>query len=413
MAYKFTKLFTLDTVNKVGSYAFKKLSTNGYLFLELSLEGDILTMYGMNEGVSKTITIYDDITPVTSISGVTGMSVTYDLSQLNLAAGEHYISAQVSAEGYIDSALVTVTYTVIPSLTAPTIELDEDTLNIYDDEGIATSYDILVDGEVVDTVEAEVDTNFLTFSSPSTFTLGVADNTKYWDGSLEYSTDAKTWNTWSGTSAISSSADGKLYMRGTGNTVITGSTASATIARWVLTGSDISCSGNIETLLDYATVKNGEHPTMADSCFRNLFRDNTSVISAPELPATALIDNCYRSMFYGCTALTIAPALPATVLSPSCYMYMFARCENLVTLPRLPATVLSPSCYMYMFYYCIKIKMSKSYDSTYKNSYRIPSSGTGTTATDALTSMFVTNNGAPFTGEPSINTTYYTSNTVV
>ena len=40
----------------------------------------------------------------------------------------------------------------LPSLTAPTIELSETTLNIYDEEGLATSYDILVDGEVKATV---------------------------------------------------------------------------------------------------------------------------------------------------------------------------------------------------------------------------------------------------------------------
>lgn len=39
-------------------------------------------------------------------------------------------------------------------LATPTIELDGDTLNIYDEEGLATSYDILVDGVVMDTVSA-------------------------------------------------------------------------------------------------------------------------------------------------------------------------------------------------------------------------------------------------------------------
>lgn len=42
-------------------------------------------------------------------------------------------------------------------LTAPAIELDGATLNIYDDEGIATSYDILVDGVVMDTVEVSAE----------------------------------------------------------------------------------------------------------------------------------------------------------------------------------------------------------------------------------------------------------------
>lgn len=35
---------------------------------------------------------------------------------------------------------------------------------------------------------------YLAFSSPSTFTINVVDNVKYWDGTLEYSTDASSWN---------------------------------------------------------------------------------------------------------------------------------------------------------------------------------------------------------------------------
>lgn len=44
-------------------------------------------------------------------------------------------------------------YIVPYPLTAPTIDISESTLNIYDEEGLATSYDILVDGEVKATVE--------------------------------------------------------------------------------------------------------------------------------------------------------------------------------------------------------------------------------------------------------------------
>lgn len=40
------------------------------------------------------------------------------------------------------------------NLAAPRIEIADNILNVYDDEGIATSYDILVDGVVMDTIEA-------------------------------------------------------------------------------------------------------------------------------------------------------------------------------------------------------------------------------------------------------------------
>ena len=32
---------------------------------------------------------------------------------------------------------------------------------------------------------------------------------------------------------------------------------------------------------------------LADSCYKNMFRDCTSLTHAPELPATALANNCY------------------------------------------------------------------------------------------------------------------------
>ena len=47
-------------------------------------------------------------------------------------------------------------YTIEIQLVTPEISLDGTTLNIYDTEGLATSYDILVDGVVKETVEKEV-----------------------------------------------------------------------------------------------------------------------------------------------------------------------------------------------------------------------------------------------------------------
>ena len=191
---------------------------------------------------------------------------------------------------------------------------------------------------------------YLTFKSPSSFTLNVQDTTKHWDGTLEYSTDTSTWSTWNGTTTLSSSTSGRnnvLYLRGTGNTKITGSSEQY---KWVLTGSDIKCSGNIENLLDYATVTSGNHPTMARYCYFNMFNGCTSLTQAPALPATTLKYQCYAYMFQDCTALTQASALPATTLAQSCYKSMFNRCTNLTQAPNvLPATTLADSCYRFMF----------------------------------------------------------------
>lgn len=362
--------------------------------------------------------------------------------------------------------------------------------------------------------KAEPIVSYLAFSSPSSFTLAVNDATKHWDGTLKYSTDASTWSTWDGTTTLSSATSGSdnvLYLVGTGNTVITGNSDKY---GWVLTGSDIACSGNIETLLDYATAQAGGHPTMAKYCYQYMFKNCANLTTAPTLPATTLAVYCYASMFYGCTSLTQAPALPATTLADYCYQYMFRACTNLTqapalpattlvrscylgmfrsctsltTAPALPATTLADYCYQYMFqkctnlttapalpakrlavycYYqmfngctsltnapalsattlanccytqmfqdctsltqapalpakrlaqqcyqgifwgCTSLKFSKTQTGEYTVAYRIPATGTGTTENNALLNMFI-KTGGTFTHDPTINTTYYLSNT--
>ena len=63
-----------------------------------------------------------------------------------------------------------------------------------------------------------------------------------------------------------------------------------------------------------------------------------------------------------------------------------------------------------MFYGCTALKLSSTQTGEYTQEYRIPSSGTGTTTTNALNDMF-TSTGGTFTGTPKVNTTYYLSNT--
>ncbi len=354
--------------------------------------------------------------------------------------------------------------------------------------------------------------SYLTFSSPKSFTLKINNATKNWNGTIEYFDYDKTWTTWDGTTILSAyNDDGEyvLYLRGTGNTVITGND---TNKNWIITGTDIKCIGNIENLLDYITVEAGNHPTMTANCYQSMFNGCTSLTQAPSLPATILANFCYSSMFYGCTSLTKAPALPATTLmnncysnmfygctsltkapelsattlasycytamfygctsltkapelpattlanscytamfencaslaklpalpattlaegcysnmfsnctsltqAPelpattlmnSCYFSMFENCTSLAKLPALPATTLNNACYLQMFYGCTALKLSSTKTGEYTQEYHIPTTGTGTTATDALTGMF-TSTGGTFTGTPEINKTYYLS----
>ena len=224
----------------------------------------------------------------------------------------------------------------------------------------------------------------LEFTSPEAFSISAPKN---WRGKIEY-TNGSGWNTWDGSNITSgeNGSDHCIYLRGIGNSKITGVNSSD--AKWSIIGTNIACNGDIDLLLDYSTVKSGNRPAMASSC--------------------------YSSMFYGCTSLTAAPSLPATTLADYCYSNMFQGCTRLTAAPSLPATTLASHCYYAMFYGCTKIKLSTTASGTYTKSYRIPKNGTGTTAYMALDNMFV-KTGGTFKGTPKINTTYYLdkSNTIV
>lgn len=275
---------------------------------------------------------------------------------------------------------------------------------------------------------------YLTFLSEdsSEFTLSVQNSTKNWDGTLHYSTDADSWTVWDGTTALSSNG-GVLHLRGSGNTKITGSFVDR--KGWILTdGKRIRCRGNIETLLDHEIVAAGQHPTMAASCFGGLFYGCQSLISGPDLPTMTLSPSCYAYMYRDCQNLPYTSELPAVTMVNRCYLGMYRGCKSLANsasmkaltladfcfdemyagsgitvLPELSVQFMEMSCYRAMFASCSGIKLSTTQDSTYQYPYRIPSSGHGTfnSGANPTQNMFY-NTGGPFTGTPSINTTYYT-----
>ena len=218
--------------------------------------------------------------------------------------------------------------------------------------------------------------SYLTFSSPKSFTLAVDNQTKNWDGTLEFFAYDKTWITWGGATILSAeNNDGEyvLYLRGTGNTKITGNGINK---EWIITGTDVKCIGNIENLLDYITVEAGNHPTMATNCYSYMFKNCTSLTQAPDLPATTLSDYCYRGMFTSCISLTQAPKLPATTLSDYCYQEMFSGCTSLTQAPKLPATTLASYCYRLMFFNCNSLTQAPKLPAT-------------TLASDCYDSMFL------------------------
>lgn len=142
--------------------------------------------------------------------------------------------------------------------------------------------------------------------------------------------------------------------------------------RFIMTGK-IAGSGNVQSLLNFSTnaptycfvylfynctslVTAPELPatTLLTRCYESMFQ-NCSLVIAPELPTTTLAANCYQDIFNGCTSLVTAPALPATTLFMSCYLGMFQNCTSLVTAPELPATTLASNCYQAMFQGCISL----------------------------------------------------------
>lgn len=171
----------------------------------------------------------------------------------------------------------------------------------------------------------------------------------------------------------------------------------------------LDCSWDLTTLL----CKEGTLDlTGNDYCFFRLFRNCDAISTPPRLPATTLAPRCYHSLFAENEYLESVPELPATTLEENCYSYMFRYCTWITAVPQLPATTLAESCYESMFDECSNIKLSTTRTWDYQTPYTIPSWWTGTDATDALTNMFA-NTWWTFTWTPSINTTYYTSNTVI
>lgn len=223
--------------------------------------------------------------------------------------------------------------------------------------------------------------------------------------SLETSTNWWVWTSYTIWDTITLSSIGDAVSFRNTSTTTTSFSDYGNYYQFVMTWS-ISASWDITSLIN----KNCTDTLISAYCFYALFSSCTALTTAPELPATSLSTWCYSSMFAFCTWLTEPPSFPATTLQSQCYNNMFNYCTNLTALPKLPATKLANNCYNSMFQNCSNIRVY-TYNMSWYSAYRIPFTWTGTTATNALNNMFY-NTGWNVT-TPSINTTYYTSNTLV
>lgn len=253
----------------------------------------------------------------------------------------------------------------------------------------------------------ESPTEYLTFTdaAPSPYNIGftLSSTGRYWDGKMYYSTDKDSWLEWDG-SAIQS-VNGKIYIAGVNNTRIsTRDTANCSFSLYHKAGYEVNCSGNIETLLDWRAVADGNHPVMGAYAFEALFKGCSYLGSAPTLPATTLTEGCYREMFYQCVLLTTAPSLPATNLVANCYNSMFEKCGELTTIPAFNCNY-NGLCCESMFDRCSKVKVSQRQIDLYQTAFFTNSSNTS--------QLFMFDGtGGTYTGSGDIGT-YYTSNPVV
>lgn len=447
---------------QLGSYVY--LRTTDYIYTQMSLtdgEGwysiDTQVYTKMSEPPTITITGGTDVTNPDLIAWLEQnatlqqiiQTTTFDLSTLQLSTGTHVVQVKARASGYRDSDFSNVVnynipysvvgnitngtlsgdmsipinttenvreYTITPNSNYPTPEnvtVTNATVYAYNRK-LGKLYIRNVTGNVVITASCTqtisgslliagcTDNSGNYGGSWSTFSLKYSKE-KLPSGSMEYSYDNATWNSWDGKSIAS--RNGVLYLRGQCSKLV----SFPSIAfyphpdNWLditaTSNSFVYCFGNIETLINYQTVLSGQHVSLDKDCCHYLFRSSrynsssdvyyhydNNLVKGPDLPSTTLGENCYYGMFGGCKQLKVLPELPATTLLDAVYYAMFGGCSN--------------------------IKLSETRVDDYQTPYRIPATETSSTyASNSTTSMFHSTGGS-FTGTPSVNTTYYTSNIV-
>lgn len=258
------------------------------------------------------------------------------------------------------------------------------------------------------------------------------------DGRLAYSVDdGATWIDLS-QYAIISVPNGKISIIGRGNTYFRSNNSTYGGFQFY-TDARLKCSGNIDTLLDYAKFDKGQFiskgyytfrylfancpqllntPAFSSSvernCYEGTFMNCTNLVGTEKLPAMTLKDSCYRDMFRGCTSLKATPILPATTLAPHCYDSMFRGCTSLWYICKLPATDIPDYAYQNMFNGCSSLAIYTSQNATQSRyPFMIPSTGWyHSIGEDALWGMFM-DVGGNVPDTPTALTTYYARNRLI
>ena len=260
-----------------------------------------------------------------------------------------------------------------------------------------------------------VSDDYLCFTSlygDNTLTLN-ADRDPY-PVNLEISWDKTNWIDYTIWTTIHfANANDKLYWRNKSTTPTAFSTGYYADYYYFSTGNTFAVSWDVDYLLCKTSTTNLliDSGGSWDFIFHRLFK-NCDITTPPRLPATTLSRWCYEGMFIWCQNLAHAPELPATELTTLCYSGMF-QSSSVAELPAIYATSFDYDSCQSMFAWCSNIKLSETQTGEYQTPYRLPMSWTWEwSGAYPFNNMFY-GTWWTFTWTPDINTTYYTSNTVV
>lgn len=200
----------------------------------------------------------------------------------------------------------------------------------------------------ISSMSAPGDIPYITFQADWDQTLSLSKAVE----TLEYSVNNGPWSALGTSSVEFGGTKGTLRLRGK-SAIGTGVDYNNHAQVIFNTSSEVRCSGDLRTLVDYENYLDAD---CSNAKFYGLFMACSALISAPEMPAEDLAEGCYNYMYYLCTSLTNIPeVLPATTLTENCYNYMFSGCSHLTRTPVLPAKTLANYCYEGMFNKCIDL----------------------------------------------------------
>ena len=203
-------------------------------------------------------------------------------------------------------------------------------------------------------------TNYLTFTAEADNSSFGIINEESNNPTIQYSLDkGKKWRRFDSNMVVTLAKKGDMALL-KGNNPDGFSHGISKYTSFTMTGS-IAASGSVMSLIDN---KGDSKVIPCRGCFSDLFAKCTSLVKAPELPATELSMDCYWAMFASCTNLSQAPELPADSLTEACYFCMFSGCTSLTKTPVLPATQLAESCYYSMFSECTKLTQAPELPAT-------------------------------------------------